>query len=239
MRRLAIPLLAASIFLSSCATYSLTPRSGSDEKIRYNRGIPTISAVKDGIGVAVSSEVSGSQIFFKLYIKNYRDEVLSVDDSAARLEESGTSVKVYRADEYFKKRRNEITTGKVLMVISAALSTSNAGYSSSTTYGTYSRNDFYHHGSGTFSSTTTTYDPSAAALERDIAFARVDQYAKGGDAELNFLKNALFYPSDVEPGGEYYGIIVADFGERAASTMDFSIFLDSTPFSFTFDKEQD
>jgi len=189
--------------------------------------------------VAVSTEINGGLIYFKLYVKNYRSEAVSVDDSTVMLEESGLPLKVYHAEEYYKKRHNEIVAGAVLMAVSAAMSTANAGYSTSTTYGSYSRNDYYHNSRGTYTSTTTTYDPTAAAIERDIAFSNVSQFAKGGRAELDFLKSSLFFPSDIEPNGEYFGIIVADFGRRESSTMDLTISFGGASFSFTFDKEPD
>jgi len=192
MKKLAYALVGLCLLVTSCMTYSITPRADSDNKIRRNRGTPTISAVKDKLGLAVSAEQNGNLIYFKLYVKNFRDDMVSVDDSVTSLTEgiatapSAKPLKVYDADEYYKKRRGEIITGQVLMAISAAMSTANAGYSRSTTYGTYSRNDFYH-SYGTYSSTTYSYDAAAAAMERNIAFSNVNQYVRGGNAELDFL----------------------------------------------------
>ena len=130
----------------------------------------------------------------------------------------------------------------MLMAISAALSTVNAGRSTSYTRGSYSvygnSRGAYYHGFGTYTSTTTTYDPAAAAAEREIAFANVRNYANGTNRELDFLKETLFYPSDIEPNDEYYGIIVSDFGETGASEMLFDVSFNSSHFRFKFRKDQ-
>ena len=233
-------LIGAILLVSSCMTYRLTPLTDYETSVTLNRGIPMASAVKDEIGVAVSAEVKRNLIYFKVYVKNFRQDLIRVDDSSASLVENGSnSLKVYGADEYYKQRQGQIITGEVLMVLSAALSAANAGYSRSTTYGnySYSRNNYYRV-YGTYSATTYTYDSAAAAMQRDVAFSNVNQYINGGTAELEFLKNALFYPSDVEANGDYYGIIVAELGEVTASAMDFSITLGGSKFRFKFNKEE-
>ena len=75
-------------------------------------------------------------------------------------------------------------------------------------------------------------------MEREIAFSNVREYINGTNAELDYLQNTLFYPSDVDSNGEYFGIIVADLGKAANAEMTLSIDFAGVPFKFTFQKQQ-
>jgi len=241
-------LIAAFVTLSSCVTYRLLPQEDQDASIKYNRGIPVLSALKDQIGVAISSQVHGDRIYFQLIARNFRDGSLYLDDSRAELSEidlveiAPVNLKVYRADEYYQLRRNQIITGQVVMAVAAVMSTANAGRSTSYTRGYYSTyghtRSSYYRGYGTYSATIYTYDSARAAMEREIAFSNVREYINGTNAELDYLQNTLFYPSDVDSKGEYFGIIVADLGKAANSEMTLSIEFGDVPFKFTFQKQQ-
>ena len=75
-------------------------------------------------------------------------------------------------------------------------------------------------------------------MEREIAFSNVREYINGTNAELDYLQNTLFYPSDVDSNGEYFGIIVADFGKAADTEMTLNMDFGGVPFRFTFQKQQ-
>jgi hypothetical protein len=248
MKRFVTPLLLTCLVLASCVSYRLVPQGGGDSEIRYDRGKAVLSQLKDRIGVAVSTEVVGNYVYFHTVVKNFLDNDLNVDDSGTQLSEDvpqdlyRAPLKVYRADEFYQMRRGQIIAGQVLMAISAAMATANAGRSSSYTSGYYSvygqtRNDYYS-GYGTYSASTYTYDSAKAAMEREIAFANVRDYVNGTNQELSFLQNTLFYPSTVGPGEEYYGIIVSELGQTKDATMNLTLEFGLVQFDFVFHKEQ-
>jgi hypothetical protein len=236
------------VLLSSCITYRLVPQETSGNRIKYDRGNQVLFAHDDKMAVATSAQVYKGRIYFNVLAKNLTEREMHLEDSGATLVEIGIDgkslpIKVYRAEEYYEKRKIEIVTGQVLMVLSAALSTINAGRSTSYTNGNYSvygqNRNHYYSGFGSYNSVTTTYDPAAAAMEREIAFANVRDYANGTRQELDYLKDTLFFPSDVGANGEYFGIIVSDFGGSDASYMIFELGFESSRFRFEFNKDFD
>jgi hypothetical protein len=243
VRPKALILLVSCMVVASCTTFRLVPQADEDTTVRYNRGNQIANALKDRVGVSVSTDVVGNLIYFHIIVKNFREQNLYVDDTSAQLTEEGLvdpftdSIRVYRADEYYQKRHGEIVAGQVLMALSAVMSTANAGRSTSHTTVYYGRNRYYR-GYGTYSYTTYTYDSARAAMEREVAFANVRDYVNGTNMELEYLQNTLFYPSDVDPGDEYYGIIISEFGKTDDSKMTLSLVLGSVPFRFTFEKQK-
>jgi hypothetical protein len=144
MKTVHVFLIVATVSLFSCATYRLLPQEDLDNTIKYTRGTQVLYALKDQIGVAITSEVNVDRIYFQLVVRNFRDSSLYLDDSSVKLSEidateaAPVDLKVYRADEYYQLRRKQIVTAQVLMAVSAAMSTANAGNSTSYTRGNYS-----------------------------------------------------------------------------------------------------
>jgi hypothetical protein len=248
MKTVHVFLIVTTVSLFSCATYRLLPQEDLDNTIKYTRGTQVLYALKDQIGVAITSEVNVDRIYFQLVVRNFRDSSLYLDDSSVKLSEidateaAPVDLKVYRADEYYQLRRKQIVTAQVLMAVSAAMSTANAGNSTSYTRGNYSayghtRNNYYR-GYGSYSSTTYTYDSAKAAMEREIAFSNVRDYVNGTNAELDYLHNTLFYPSDIDSNGEYFGIVVAELGKAANTQMTLRMNFAGVPFKCTFQKQQ-
>ena len=235
------------LLFSSCVSYQMIPVESEDTTIRTNRGSQILMSSRDAITVAASAEITGKKIYLHLLVKNNTDQFSEVNDDDVKLvewsEETGTrSLYVYHADEYYQKRRKEIITGQVLMAISAALSSFNAGYSTYNTYGNYNYSGYgrsgYYSGFGSYTGTTTVYSSAQAALEREIAFSRAQNYINGGNAELEYLKNALFYPSEIPPHGEYYGIIVAEMGSSSSSQMEYRLVIAGERMVLRFNKEE-
>jgi hypothetical protein len=247
MKPFVMCLIGAALLMTSCVSYQLLPQETDGNRIGYNRGAKILYANDERLTIATSAQVYKSLIYFSIVVKNLTDQNIHVEDRQTTLfeeNEAGLSsnIKVYKADEFYNKRRTEILTGQILMAVSAALSTINAGRSTSYTNGTYSiygqsRTNYYH-GFGTYNSTTTTYNAAAAAMERDIAFSNVRDYVNGTNNELDYLKNTLFYPSDIPPNGEYFGIIVAELGEEISARMTLDVAFDSSHFKFEFNKDQ-
>jgi hypothetical protein len=246
-------LLLVGLFavLTSCVTYQLVPQESESTTIRHNRGAQTLMSGNDSIAVVVSAQVYEDLIYFQIIVKNLTDQSLYVDDSHVKLTETSpqggfpADIRVYGADEYYKKRQKEITAGQIIMAVAAAMSTMDAGRTTTTTtvttghYSSYGRGRrSYYRGFETRTYTTYTYDSARAAYERDVAFSNVRDYINGTNRELDYLRDTLFFPSDIDPHGEYYGVVVADFGEHAEALMTLSTQFGDLWFNFNFRKDR-
>lgn len=247
-RLLLVGLLAV---LTSCVTYRLVPEESENTTIKHNRGAQTLMSGNDSIAVVVSAQVNQDQIYFQIIVKNLSDQSLYVDDSRIRLTETSplggfpAEIKVYGADEYLKMRQSEILAGQIMMAVAAGMSTANAGYSRTTTtvttghYSSYGRGRrSYYRGFDTYTYTTYTYDSAQAAYESYIAFSNVREYINGTNRELDYLRDTLFFPSDIDPHGEYYGLVVTKMGEPAEALMKLSVEFGNMHFDFNFRKDQ-
>lgn len=248
MRLPAVFLSLACVVMVSCTTYRLVPMGDADTELKLNRGNQVANALKDRIGVSASADIVGNLIYFHIVVTNFRDTSIYVDDAHAALSEEelldpgSDNLLVYRADDYYQKRKREILTGQVLMVVSAAMLAADAGRTTTRTterYSTYQhgRNRYYRV-YGTYTYTTYSYDSARAAMQREIAFANVREYVNGTNQELDYLQNTLFYPSDIAPGAEYYGIVVSEFGKTSDTTLYLDLEFAGVPFKFTFEKQK-
>jgi hypothetical protein len=187
-------------------------------------------------------------VYFQLIVRNLTDHSIYVDDSKISLTESApqwifpANVKVYDADEYLRIRQKQILAGQVMMAVAAGIATMDAGRSTTYTYGYYREYGYgrrsYYRGFGTYSYTTYTYDSARAAYERDIAFSNVRDYVNGTNRELDYLKDTLFFPSDIDVNGEYYGLVVADLGDPTDAMMKLRIEFEREHFDFNFQKSK-
>jgi hypothetical protein len=237
--------------LTSCMTWQIVPQASENTSIKYNRGAQTLFAGNDSVAVVVSAQIDREQIYFQIIVKNLVDQNLYVDDSHIRLTETSplggfpAEVKVYGADEYYKMRQKEILAGQVFVAVVGVMSAMNAGQTTTTTtvttgrYSSYGRGRrSYYRGFQSTTYTTYTYDSALADYQREVAFSNVREYINGTNRELDYLRDTLFYPSDIDPHGEYYGLVVAKMGEPAESLMKLSVEFDNTRFDFNFRKDQ-
>jgi hypothetical protein len=237
--------------LTSCVTYRLVPQESENTTIKHSRGTQTLMSGNDSMAVVVSAQVNGDLIYFQIIVKNLSDRSLYVDDSHIKLTETSplggfpADVRVYGAEEYLTMRQKEILAGQIMMAVAAGMSTMNAGRSTTTTtvttghYTSYGRGRrSYYRGFDTYTYTTYTYDSARAAYERDVAFSNVRDYINGTNRELDYLRDTLFFPSDIDPHGEYYGLVVAQLGERAEALMTLSTEFGDLWFNFNFRKDQ-
>ena len=248
MRLPAVVLCLASLVMVSCTTYRLVPLGDADTELKLNRGHQVANALKDRIGVSASADIVGNLIYFHIVVTNFRDTSLHVDDAQAALSEQDLldptpdRLLVYRADEYYQKRQREILTGQVLMAVGAVMSAADAGRTTTHTTGRYYTYDYgrnrYYRVYGTYTYTTYSYDSARAAMQRDIAFANVAEYVNGTNRELDYLQNTLFYPSDIAPGADYYGIVVSEFGKTSDTTLYLDLEFAGVPFRFAFEKQK-
>jgi hypothetical protein len=249
MRRIRFLLFVPVLALASCVSFSLIPQSTEGVTIKHTRGEQSLLAANENMAVAVSAQVYNDLIYFKVIVKNFTDTSFYVDDSRVQLTEDalGTgfsnSVKVYDADEYYHRRKEQIVAGQVMMVMGAALSAMDAGRRTTYVTETYpvyhrGRRGSYYRGFGTYTYRTYTYDYGRSALETEIAFSNVANYVNGTNAELQYLADTLFYPTDVDANSEYFGIIVAELGEQVDAQMRLNVEFAGTPFTFVFQKSK-
>jgi hypothetical protein len=205
----------------------------------------------DSMAVVVSAQIDQDQIYFQIIVKNLSDKSLYVDDSRIRLTETSplggfpADVKVYGADEYLKMRQKQILAGQIFVAVAGAMSTMNAGQTTTTTTVTTGRYSSYgpgrrsyYRGFETTTYTTYTYDSALADYQREVAFSNVREYINGTNRELDYLRDTLFFPSDIDPHGEYYGLVVTKMGESAESLMKLSVEFANMHFDFNFRKDQ-
>ena len=237
--------------LTSCMTWQIVPQASENTSIKYNRGAQTLMSGNESIAVVVSAQLDREQIYFQIIVKNLSDKSLYVDDSHIRLTETSplggfpADVKVYGADEYLKMRQKEILAGQIFVAVMGAMSAMDAGRTTTTTtvttghYSGYGRGRrSYYRGFETTTYTSYTYDSALADYQREVAFSNVREYINGTNRELDYLRDTLFFPSDVDPHGEYYGLVVAKMGEPAESLMTLSVDFADMHFDFNFRKDQ-
>ena len=250
LRRLLLPVGFLAV-LTSCMTWQIVPQASENTTIKFNRGQQTLFSGNDSVAVVVSAQLDREQIYFQIIVKNLSDQNLYVDDSHIRLTETSplggfpAEVKVYGADEYYKMRQKEILAGQIFVAVAGVMSTLDAGRTTTTTtvttghYSSYGRGRrSYYRGFQTTTYTTTTYDSALAEYQREVAFSNVRDYINGTNRELDYLRDTLFYPTDIDPHGEYYGLVVAKMGESAESLMKLSVEFDNMHFDFNFRKDQ-
>ena len=250
LRRLLLPVGFLAV-LTSCMTWQIVPQASENTTIKFNRGQQTLFSGNDSVAVVVSAQLDREQIYFQIIVKNLSDQNLYVDDSHIRLTETSplggfpAEVKVYGADEYYKMRQKEILAGQIFVAVAGVMSTMDAGRTTTTTtvttghYSSYGRGRrSYYRGFQTTTYTTTTYDSALAEYQREVAFSNVRDYINGTNRELDYLRDTLFYPTDIDQHGEYYGLVVAKMGESAESLMKLSVDFDNMHFDFNFRKDQ-
>jgi hypothetical protein len=244
MRKIKFLLFAPVLILASCVSYGLIPQASDGVTIKHTRGEQSLIAVRENMAVAVSAQVYNGLIYFNVLVKNFTDKSMYVDDSSAVLTEDNAEtgyanpIKVYDAGEYYDKRKSQIVASQVFVAVSTGLSLMNAGRTTTTVHQPYyvsgpGRHRYYR-GFGTY--TYSTYDPGLAALQTEIAFSNVRNYVNGTNAELDYLRDTLFFPTDIDPKTEYYGLIIAEFGEQVESQMRLDLEFAGTPFTFVFQK---
>jgi hypothetical protein len=211
-----IAVLVLMCVLGSCTTFVMVPQEDRDTDVRYQRGDAYAVSEREGLALFSFSAYQGKQLLLQFTIANTsEDGFLSVDEGSFRLfqaeNELGpwTELPVWEAREYFRRRKTQIRTAQVLTVLSASLQSASAGYSSGTVSG-YSSNGTY------YSARYTSYDSTLAAIEQRQIANTAAGYIEGGEAELAWLDANLLFPSQVQAGQAYTGVLFADSGVRNA-----------------------
>lgn len=187
----------------------MVPMDGEGVTVMYKRGEQFALTQADDLDAMVQGEYDRQQLQFIFSIGNSSDEAKLVTDSSITLYVGDSrfgpwdELDVYRAEEYYKQRKRQIVTGQILMVFSAALEASTAGYSSGTVSGFDSTGQYY-------SARYTSYDSGLASLEMQMISMRTANYIEGGSSELDWLENNLLYPSHIMPDTSYTGVVYTD-----------------------------
>jgi len=217
MQKILLVLALASVVLSSCVSYRLDPVPNQDIEVRHERGATYPIYESSKIGMVVAPEFRESELMVKVTVKNNSGKEMYIRDTDFKVEVSEDSqewspLKVYASDEYYAKEKRAYTVGAVLMVISATADTASAGYGSSTTSGNVYGSGTYGSYSGSYSGTTTYYDPTAAELAVQRNSQMVSQYAQEGQGWLQLLEDNLFYSKDLRPDETYFGLVFSEKG---------------------------
>lgn len=208
--------LALSLF-TSCVSYRLDPLPADNIDIRCDRGNSYPVYSDDTIGMVVAPEFRESEIMVKVTVRNNCTEELFLKDTDFKVENSSDGsawevLKVYRSEEYYSKEKTAYTVGAVLLVLSATADTATAGYGTASTSGSVYGTSSYGSYSGTYSGTTTCYDPTAAELAAQRNADMVSQYAQEGQGWLQLLEENLFYSKDLQPNETYFGLVFSKQG---------------------------
>jgi len=204
-----------SISLVSCATFSYEPVASSTIEVKHDRG--TSFPIFRGQGIAMIVQPiyynsnSGKHILLKITMKNLREKMISIQDidfsvSSSPDQTSWRKLKVFRSKEFLSNEKAAFTTGAVFKAIGAGFEAAGAGQRTSTTTGSIYGNNGY----GTYTETTTTYDPEAVAAVNRRNAEEMAEYTKSGQQLISELEKNLFYSKDLTPNEEYYGVVLAE-----------------------------
>lgn len=217
MQRILLMFIVASFSLSSCVSYRLDPVPADNIEVRHERGDTYPIYESSKVGLVIAPEFRESELMVQVTVRNNSKKELFIRDIDFKVEVSEdrqewAPLKVYASDEYYAKEKRAYTVGAVLMVLSATADTASAGYGSSTTSGNVYGSGTYGSYSGSYSGTTTYYDPTAAELAAQRNAQMVSQYAQEGQGWLQLLEENLFYSKDLRPNEVYFGLVFAKEG---------------------------
>ena len=207
------------LFLSGCATsYYLKPIiEGDDMEMIYFDG-KEVAISKDyetGVAIFGMKTTQNELILHILYKNNTSDKRINVlpdQVSVAGYNAEGkvNYFRVYSSEEYLKKMRNAQAWAMAAQAFAGAMETSQAGKSTSTTYGTssgsiYGSDGTSYTGYGTSSSTTTTTDygaqAEANARNRAEMVKTAQQFAQVNSAtEQGLIKANTLFPEQYVEG---------------------------------------
>lgn len=216
MKRLPMLAIMTILFLTSCATYSFVPIDAPNINLQRDRGTITPIFVDEQLGISVVPKIIKSYLSLQIVVRNNSVSDLYMADAFFNCYVSTDNnhwelIKRYSSKEFYKKEYDSYVAGAVLMAISAGLSSASAGYGNSRTTGSYYGSSSYGSVSGSYNSTTTYYDPTAAELARQRNQANIESYVSSGKRWLSFLESNLFYEKDLLPSEMYSGLVFYDF----------------------------
>jgi len=211
-------------FGTSCTTFHyLEPSAPApDQDVRYVAGYPAISQVVEKgpdhfYGVTVYGYTIAGKLVLDVYYANSTSTPINVlpdqitvigyDDGGAY------ELEVHEANEYIRRVQRQQNTALVLQAIAGALDDTDAGYSTSSSYGTYSGSYYgstYGTYSGSYSGTTSRYDASAAAAQRAQTSAEIRSQAEANSNNIEYLNEVLIKRTTLNPGYYVSGLVYVE-----------------------------
>lgn len=218
--------------LSGCATY-VSVQPSTDENVTYYSGRPIITSERPTSTVMVSpGQVvmeKNKRVGFNVSVRNDSGETVEIDTPQIYASAGpDLPLHVYTYEEMVAEIKSQAMWAAVAAGLAAAgdsMQAANAGYSTTTTTGTYQGYGTYnsygtagstygtYNGSGTYYGTSTTYDASAVAAAQAEAnrnsqmrmAAIADQQASGMEMAETLLRRTT-----LEPGFSYEARLVVD-----------------------------
>jgi uncharacterized protein YceK len=208
-----LPLAAVALLAGCSTTATLTPAEGS--RVEYTAGHPVMLSEAAGSVVQLTPTAvqveAGSRMGLWINVHNVSAEPIDFDVSSVR-----ATVRVYTYEELKKEIERQAmwaAIGQGLQAAGEGMQAANAGYRTSYTQGTASAYGSGGYAYGNYHSTTTTYDPAAAAA----AQAQVDANNRARMAELAAARGSalgaiehVVRRTTLSPGESYTGAVVID-----------------------------
>lgn len=215
MKRL-INIFFVVMILTGCSTYNLKPYETEDVDLSIERGKEIITERKNDIEVSFFASNDKQYYLHSVLIENYSSKGVFFDDANIKLYQGNIEsdfweeIPIYTAEEYYDKVKAESNFMLGLLAVSAIISSVDAGYSSSTTSGSF--NSYTSNVSGTFNASTSTYDATAAQIQRIATQQQLSNFVDSSEAEIKNLEQSLLYSSDIASGSSYWGVV---FSQKA------------------------
>lgn len=201
-------IMAASMAISACATsYSVTPKAGVDQEIKYLNGQATTYSDMDNGAVQITPLGVNEQgrLVFGVAAFNETDKSSNFGIENVVAAADGAPLRIFTHAEMERQAKNAATAALVLAVVAGAASAyaaqQNATYTSSytTPRGTYT----YRH-----------YSPVAAQLGTSAAIAGTAVTTAGIantlDATLQGLSATVLQTTTIEPDEAFGGQVTTD-----------------------------
>jgi hypothetical protein len=208
---------AVCLIASGCATYRLVPNEVyGGQEIIYVQGYEAVSETypiseNGGLTVSVFGYFTDDVLALNVFFGNATDEPINVLPDTVYVEgisdQGNVPLKVWAANAYIKRIQTIQTTALVLQAIGGALEASNAGRSTTTTYGSYYGSTGYGSYSGTYSGYSTTYDYSKAAEANARNSALIAAQARDNANNIEYLNAVLLKRHTLTPGTYISGAV--------------------------------
>lgn len=214
---MAVAILASLVLLSGCAsTRILSVSNLSPEEPVYQQGVPVLRSVKQNTVVVrlLSPEFSNDMNHlpaFYIAVQNGGTTPFNFSTFSISASSGDSAVQVYTHDQlvaYVRRKAAWAAFGTALAggLQAAAAATPQQTYTSGTAT-VYGSNGY---ATGTYSGTSTTYDPAEAVAAQAQVEANTDQQmamiAAARDAQVNDLRSVL-RENTVEPGQFVGGVV--------------------------------
>ncbi len=195
---------------TGCVTYRLVPNEIYEgQEVIYVQGYEAVSenyliSENGGLTVSVFGYFTDDILALNVFFGNATDEQINVLPDTIYVEgisvEGNIPIKVWEANAYIKRIETLQTTALVLQAIGGALEASNAGRSTTSTYGSCYGSTSYGSYSGTYSGYSTTYDYSKVAAANARNSAAIAAQARDNANNIEYLNAVLLKRHTLMPG---------------------------------------